>query len=70
MDDGVRETHGCGCGKVTVGGIKPSALVVWEDDNDIVVKQTAYEHVLTVAQARYLARKLYRLAARIEKRNG
>ena len=68
-DDAVRETHGAKCSKLELGGAeKLSAVVIWESDYAIHLKGCYETREITIWQARYLARKLYRLARRIEKR--
>lgn len=66
-DDGIREHHGCS----TSGG----NCRVREDGASVVMQVAVYtsywssvETNLTPARARYIARKLYRLARRIERR--
>ncbi len=67
-DDGVRERHGC-----TISA--SSNLAVFEDGTRVTVRVNVYSSYwasldadLTPARARYIARKLYRLARRIERR--
>lgn len=67
VDDGVRERHGCQ---------SPTGYCdIREDGSHVVVKAAVYstfwsatEASLTPARARYIARKLYRLARRVEQR--
>jgi hypothetical protein len=66
-DDAIRERHG-----VTArqdGFANPTAVTLVERDRDIMLARPASDVALTIWQARYLARKLYRLARRIENRN-
>lgn len=66
-DDGVRERHGCNT---------PSGYCsVREDGSAVLINAATYssywssvEVSLTPSRARYIARKLYRLARRIERR--
>lgn len=68
-DDAIRETHGMACRKIAAGGAeKPSAIVLWENHSHVFLNGCYEDRALTIRQARYLARKLYRLARRIEKR--
>lgn len=63
-DDGVREKHGCALAT-------PVHLIEREDVLGLVVNSqtgSRYDIKITPAQARYIARKLYHLARRIDKR--
>jgi len=67
-DDGVRERHGC-----TINS--QSNIGAFEDSTKILIRVSEYSSYwtsldasLTPRQARYLARKLYHLARRVEKR--
>lgn len=68
-DDGIRELHGC---FRTSGREKDSGVwTVRERDTSIVLFQDFSARIsMAPADARFLARKLYRLARRIEKRIG
>lgn len=59
-DDGVREQHGFAVGD--------KRIIVQESGDRVWLDATYNAHPMTPRQARYLARKLYRLARRIEKR--
>ncbi len=65
-DDGIREVHG---GTRMAGTSKTDPLLVFEKDKTILLKRGYHEISLTPRGARFLARKLYRLALRIEKRS-
>lgn len=71
IDDSIRETHGMACRKLTSTDkpTRPSAVVIWESDSSVIMKGCYEERHLTPWQARYLARKLYRLARRVENRS-
>jgi hypothetical protein len=65
-DDGIRERHGMKCTQLTGGS---GNIQAWEDEQSVRVEHSSSGGAaLTIWQARYLARKLYRLARRIEKR--
>lgn len=59
MDDGIRESHGC---------ISACQNRVVLQEKGSVINIDAFSKDITPQQARYLARKLYRLARRIEAR--
>ncbi len=60
QDDGIRERHG-----MTVNG---RGFILIERNQSMETPACAYDRTFTPAEARYLARKLYRLARRIEQR--
>lgn len=64
-DDGVREIHGAS----PMAGAAKEPFTLRETDEKIVVFQGFVERMsFTPASARFFARKLYRLARRIEQR--
>jgi len=65
-DDGIRERHGMEC-TIDTGG--ESFVIAYEAEQTVRINSCGSTRKLTPAQARYLARKLYRLARRIEQRN-
>lgn len=65
-DDGIRERHGVTARKVGFSNAHP--LTFWEDGQSIVLEDTRDDMAMSPAQARYVARKLYRLARRVEQR--
>lgn len=68
MDDGIMEGH---CMLVRNERKEGRTILARERlDGSISIDGDCGERYMTPAQARYLARKLYRLARRIEKRNG
>lgn len=65
-DDGIRERHGMA---VTQHGFTSRLFVaVQEYESEVVLIGCSHDRAMSPAQARYLARKLYRLARRIEQR--
>lgn len=65
-DDGIREHHGMACRKEHE---KHSSVAIWEGEQYIWIDHDSMDdRKLTPTQARYLARKLYRLARRIDGR--
>lgn len=65
-EDGVREIAGV---HATGSATKPDVwLRLSEQDGTVSLDSTYADAYLTVAQARKLARQLYRLARRVEKR--
>lgn len=64
-DDKVRERHGTACSNGT--GTRDS-FIVYEGDKSVIFSEQGGQRHLSPPEARYLARKLYRLARRIEKR--
>jgi hypothetical protein len=64
-DDGIRERHGMQCVEQEA---TTSNVLVYEGEQTIRLNSCAFTRKMTPAQARYLARKLYRLARRVEQR--
>ena len=65
MDDGRREIHG----GTMAAGMQDTPILVIERDDAIWISQNGIvRHKLAAHSARFLARKLNRLALRIEKR--
>jgi hypothetical protein len=62
VDDGVREIHGV---EFRDDGKR---VEFFESGRHVLLYRNLYDRYLTPAQARYLARKLHRLARRIEQR--
>jgi len=68
MSDGVHEIHGTSC-RENNAGRTPALCSIEERGYTVILKGTGqFGSVLTSAQARYLASKLYRLARRIRQR--
>lgn len=65
-DDGVRERHGMRSWESICG---ETNITVWEAEDALWINGHSAARRMTPAQARYLARKLYRLARRIDTRN-
>jgi hypothetical protein len=65
MSEDIREVHGMAC--KTVAG-KDAHVVLQERNGAIFLKGEFDDKLLMPAQARYLARKLDRLAKRVEER--
>lgn len=65
LDDAVREIHGV---KTIIGGRNSERIVLREQEGTIFVDMGTGSAGMTIWQARYLARKLYHLARRIEAR--
>lgn len=66
MDDAIREIHGM---KTIKEGLSASRVTMHEGEQDIILYLGSERTHLSVWQARYMARKLYRLARRIEARS-
>jgi len=64
-DDGIRERHGVACREREATA---SNVLGWEEEQAVRLNDCSYTRAMTPVQARYLARKLYRLARRIERR--
>jgi hypothetical protein len=65
-DDGFRELHGA----TPMAGKSSKPVTIRERDNTIAIYEDFFERlILTPASARFMARKLNRVALRIEKRN-
>ena len=64
-DDGIRERHGVECIEQEA---TTSFVLVYEAEQTVRLNACAFTRKMTPAQARYVARKLYRLARRIEQR--
>lgn len=67
-DDGIRERHGMLCTRED-RKIGSEVIVAERTDGSISLNGSYEERRMTPEQARYLARKLYRLARRIDKRS-
>lgn len=64
-DDGIRERHGMEC---VENEATMSNVLVYEAEQTVRLNACTFSRRMTPDQARYLARKLYRLARRIEQR--
>jgi len=64
MDDGIRERHGV----MTEHVFNTAPITIYEENDAVFLVRPAGDRKLSPAEARYLARKLTRLAERIEAR--